>query len=244
VPDAEDALDRLAPRDETPARDWADVVRRAPRSARRPSNALRLALGVAVGALLLVTSALALSHDLRRSLTFGLWSDRPVRPVFAAARLLVEAPAGNGVVARVFEAPASAGGGTCWFTERVPAGTAPTPQNGRGGRSCTVGAYRAERDSPITWAIDIQPRTRNNRKSWQPPLLHGRIKNGVNAERVVLRWRTGEVQLPFKNGHFLYVSPALYRPPRRNFPYDIVAIAADGHVAAHVRIFRSALLVE
>ena len=79
--------------------------------------------------------SLALSSDLHDLL--GL-SDAHPKPLLEEGRLLVEAPADRGKVARLYAAPSSMGG-TCWFVDRAPHGAPVRASDDDGGGSCQIG---------------------------------------------------------------------------------------------------------
>ena len=135
-------LEALAPHDDAGRGDWREVRRRAgiptPTSGSSSHRARRGALVVSL--LLLLAAAVAvpslgLGSDLRDLL--GL-SNAPPRPVFDKAKLLVQAPAGKGEVARLYEAPASTGG-TCWFVDLAPIGSPARTADSGGGGICRLG---------------------------------------------------------------------------------------------------------
>jgi hypothetical protein len=241
-------LEALAPREDGDRADWLEVRRRAglpipdsgSGSHRWRRGALVFSLLVLLAAAVAVPS-LGLGSDLRELL--GL-RNPPPRPVFDQARLLVEAPAGNGEVARLYEAPASTGG-TCWFVDRVPTGSPARTADSDSGGMCRIGESATPPDPqiPITWSVGMQPKTRNNARGWRAPILDGWVNPELRATRVALEWRGGSVELPFANDHFLLVSESLYEPARKNLPYELVAYDGAGAEVARTRIFKSALYV-
>jgi hypothetical protein len=245
-------LELLAPREDAGGADWHEVRRRAgipipdsgTISPRQPHRVRRGALVFSLVVLLAAAVAvpsLGLGSDLRDLL--GL-SNAPPKPLFDKARLLVEAPADKGEMARLYEAPSSAGG-TCWFVDRVPIGSPAPTVDSDGGGMCQVGdsATPPDREVPITWSVGMQPKTRNNTQGWRAPILDGWVNPELGATRVVLKWTGGSVELPFANDHFLFVSESLYEPAGKNLPYELIAYDAAGAEVARTRIFKTALYV-
>jgi hypothetical protein len=196
---------------------------------------------VVIGAAAVAVPSLALSSDLRDL----LWlSDVHPKPVFAQARLLVEAPADRGEVARLYEAPSSIGG-TCRFVDRAPAGSPVRTSDDDGGGMCQIGqpAQPPASDAPMSWSIGMQPKTPDNVRGWRAPMLDGWVNPDLGATRIALEWTGGSVELPFANDHFLFVSESLYEPPESNFPYELVAYDASGAEVGRTRIFKTALRV-
>ena len=241
-------LEALAPNEGAGRANWREVRRRAgipiPDSGNISRRVRRGALAFSLLVLLAATVAvpsLGLGSDLRDLL--GL-SNAPPRPVFDKARLLVEAPADKGDVARLYEAPSSTGG-TCWFVERVPIGTPARTADSEGGGICRSGesATPPGREAPITWSVGMQPKTRNNTRGWRAPILNGWVNPELGGTRVVLEWTGGSIDVPFANDHFLFVSESLYEPAGKNLPYELVAYDAAGAEVARTRIVKSALYV-
>jgi hypothetical protein len=244
-------LELLSPREDVSRVGWPDVCRRAgmrvppatnvqQQSSRRKRRLMVLAL-VTIAAAAVAVPSLALNSDLRDLLGFA---GAPPEPVFAEARLLVEAPADRGEVARLYEAPSSAGG-TCWFVDRVPAGSPVHTSDDDAGGMCQIGQRGQPPASnvPMSWSIGMQPKTPNNVAGWRAPVLDGWVNPELGATRIALEWTGGSVELPFANDHFLFVSELLYDPPDANFPYELVAYDASGAEVGRTRIVKTALRV-
>jgi hypothetical protein len=240
-------LDLLSPPDDGAGVSWSEICRRAgtsiraasvqQQSSRRTRRLVVFAVVILVAAAVTVPS-LALSLELRDLL--GL-SDAHPEPVFSQARLLVEAPADRGEVARLYEAPAS-GGGTCWFVDRAPAGSPVHTNDDDGGGMCQIGQPATPAAAaPLSWSIGRQPKTPDNVRGWRAPILDGWVNPDLGATRIALEWNGGSLELPFANDHFLFVSESLHDPPESNFPYELVAYDAAGAEVARTRIVKSAL---
>ncbi len=242
-------LELLSPPDDGSGVAWPEICRRASTSTRPMATVQqqppRRRRGLAVFAIAVIVAAavavpsLALSSDLRDLL--GL-SDAHHEPLFAQARLLVEAPADRGEVARLYEAPSSLGG-ICWFVDRTPAGSPVRSSDNDGGGMCQIGqaAQPPASDAPMTWNIGRQPKTPNNARGWRAPILDGWVNPDLGATRIALEWTGGSIELPFANSHFLYVSESLYDPPASNFPYELVAYDSSGAAVGRPRILKTAL---
>jgi hypothetical protein len=187
--------------------------------------------------LLAALPSLALSSEVRR--VFGLQD--PPEPLVAQARLLVEAPIGDGRMARVYEAPSSTGG-HCWFTAYLAGGSTVRPETPDGGASCTVGPNSHQppgSEPPILWSISVQPKARSTNARWTPPVIDGWVNPDLRATKVVLEWATGSRESAFANDHFVLVESTLGAPPAENLPYSIVAYDAHGREVARATIRRA-----
>jgi hypothetical protein len=235
-------LDSLAPYEGREAADWNDVLRRSfpantwhgrVSATRVRHRRRRVTLGLAAVMLLAALPSLALSSEVRQ--VIGLEDSEPV---VAQARLLVEAPIGDGRMARVFDAPSSTGG-YCWFTAYSSAESTVSPTAPDGGASCTAGATSGQRrgsEPPILWSVSVQPKPRSTNARWTPPVIDGRVNPGLHAAKVVLEWTGGSREFSFANNHFVLVESRLYEPPAEDLPYLIVAYNADGREVARAAI--------
>ena len=244
-PAVREELDALAPREPEEAPDWDDVRRRARLSERRRRRgAGRVAVVAAAASAVVAVPSIALSSEVRRFLR--LEDPRPTEPVLLEARLLVEAPAGDGIVARMYEAPAS-GGGACEFVTVAPAGSSERPERSGGG-GCTLDAGTARRihspELPIQWTVNVNRKTRWNDATWTPPVLSGWVAPRLGATRVVLEWNGGAEEAAFANDHFVYADASLYNPPEQNLPYEIAAYDAGGREVARERIPRDLMSID
>ena len=230
-------LEELAPPDPHALGEWKDVRERAGFTPKR-----RWHLGVVAVALAAAVAvpSIAFSSAVRKLLGF----EEP-RAVLAQAKLLVEAPAAHGLVARVYEAPAK-DGGRCLFADIVAADAPVVPER-MGGGWCQIGAPvrpPTEDAPPIQMMMSHAPTTRDNERTWQPPLLSGRVDPALGAERVVLEWNGGSQDLAFANDHFVVVTNVLYEPPESSLPIAVVAYDGGGTEVARQAIARDWLSLD
>ncbi len=185
-------LDRFAAAAEPPAPNWRDVVARAGSTRSRLPRALVLTFAAA----LVIGPTLAFSAGVRQFL--GL-STIP-RPVLAKAVLQVSASAPHGQVVRVFVAPSDTGG-TCEFTDIVPAGAAGRAVGGGGG-ACAArrGPLHPKTSAaPLTWSMSMGRKPTGPRlATWVPAVFSGWVNPQLQAARVELVWRRGHLRLGSK----------------------------------------------
>jgi hypothetical protein len=231
-------LERLSAAVEPAVPDWRDVVARAGST----RNLLPRALVVALVVALVIGPTLAFSADVRQLL--GL-SSAP-QPVLAKAVLQVFAPAPHDQTVRLFVAPSDKGG-TCEFTDIVPARSAPRAVGGGGGACVGREAQLHPRDSvaPLTWAMSMGRKpTGPALATWVPVVFSGWVNPRLHATRVELVWRRGHVRLAFEH-HYFVAAPGVVRDPAfADLPFDVVLYNHAGHAIAHQRIPESVLYFE
>lgn len=228
-------LERLAEAVEPAAPNWRDVVARAGSTRRL----LPRALVVALVAALVIGPAVAFSAGVRQLL--GL-SSAP-QPVLAKAGLRVSAPASHSQIVRLFVAPSDKGG-TCEFTDIVPAGSAPRAVGGGGG-ACTGRAAQLHPKNtvaPLSWTMSmVRKPTGPALATWVPVVFSGWINPRLHAARVELVWRHGHLPLAFEHDYFVAAPPVLRNPAFANLPFDVMVYNHAGHAIAHRRIPESLL---
>ena len=225
--------------------DWDDVRRRAAPTRNSPRRK-RIALAV-VSAVVAVVAVggptVAFSGTVQRLL--GL-SDHP-GPVLSQARFILEAPAGDGVVARTYTSPFSEGG-QCEFQAFAPAGSPVLPAERNGGGSCTTGPSTRSRSSEsISFFVNVgrpaAARLRPDSAARPLAMLGGVVPASLHVTRVELQWATGAAPFVFKEGHFLLVFRRLVNPSESDLPVFIVAYDAQGMEVAREKVPSSQLYV-
>jgi hypothetical protein len=199
----------------------------------------RFALAVATLAAIAVPTV-ALSGTAQRFL--GL-ADRP-GPVLDEAQFVLEAPAGDGVVARLYTSPFNRGG-ECVFTTFAKAGSPIRPVERNGGGSCAR-TMQLPPGEPFTFSVSL---TRLPLASWLRPdpstgpraAIDGVVAPDLQAARVELQWASGSENLVFMDDYFLLVTDRLFNPPERDLPFEVVAYDAQGKEVARRKVPSSSL---
>ncbi len=238
-------LDRLAPDDDQPWLEWADVVRRAHPDNRSATTLRRPRWMVAVLGLLVAIAvaapAVAFSNGVRRLLNLNFSG-----PVPASEQVVLSAPIGNGFYAHLITA-ASTTGGRCELVADDHSATATLPAQGAGGGCSLKGSKPvglATKALPLVTGLSVGRRVRKgNPANWVPPIVSGNVYPDLHATRVEIAWRTGSHQLTLKNGYFLGGTPNLYMPPFQAFPFYVVAYNAQGHQVARRKLDSPSLLL-
>ena len=184
----------------------------------RQRNVRLVALAV-LGLLATVVPAVALSATVREFLGLS--------PVLAEARLVLEVPAGEGLVARLYTSP-SEHGGECKFVDVAPAGSPPqVTRMGAGG--CGPPVQALWDGAPITTHMSIGRGT-------PPAFIDGTVRPELGVARVELKWSTGSEPLAYKDGFFLGVTDMIYNPPAERLPFFVVAYDDGGREVARFKI--------
>jgi len=231
-------LERLAAAAEPAVANWSEVIACAGSTRSLLPRTLVVALVVA----LVIGPTLAFSAGVRHLL--GL-SSAP-QPVLAKAVLQVSAPAPHDQIVRLFVAPSDKGG-TCEFTDVVPAGSAQGAVGGGGGACTGRAAQLHPRGSvaPLMWAISMSRRpTGPALATWVPVVFTGWINPQMHAARAELVWRRGHVRLAFEHDYFVAAPTVLRNPAFANLPFDVVVYDHAGHAITRRRIPESLLYFE
>jgi hypothetical protein len=236
----EELLKEAAPK-VTSAADWQDVLRRSTPSGRRGGNPI-VAIAVLVVIVAIAVPAIALSTTVQRLVGFGEGGG----PVAPQARLILEAPAGDDVVVRLYSAPSSQGG-ECEFIHYAKAGApvdVPQP-NGAGWCRNDVGGTQSHADqsprSPaFTFSVSVSPTpvaaTLRRDSTGPHVVISGSVAPNLQAASVKLEGPSRSESLHFIDNHFLTATDSIYRPRPNELPIDIVAYDAQGREVARERI--------
>ena len=231
-------LERLAAAAEPAVANWSEVIACAGSTRSLLPRTLVVALVVA----LVIGPTLAFSAGVRHLL--GL-SSAP-QPVLAKAVLQVSAPAPHDQIVRLFVAPSDKGG-TCEFTDVVPAGSGPRAVVGGGGACVGRTAQLHPKGSvaPLTWAMSMSRRpTGPALATWVPVVFSGWVNPRLYTARVELVWRRGHVRLAFEHDYFVAAPAVVRNPAFANLPFDVVVYDRAGHAIARQRIPESLLYFE
>ena len=190
----------------------------------------RFALAVVTLAAIAVP-AVALSGTVERFL--GL-ADRP-GPVLQEARFVLEAPAEDGVVARLYTSPFNRGG-ECVFTTFARAGSPTRPVEESGGGSCAQ-TMQLPKGETVQVSVSL---ARRPLASWLRPdpsagpraAIDGAVSPDLQVARVELQWANGSQDVVFKDNYFLLVTDRLFNPPEQDLPFAVVAYDAQGKEVA------------
>jgi hypothetical protein len=194
----------------------------------------RFALAVAILVAIAVPTV-ALSGTAQRFL--GL-ADRP-GPVLDDAQFVLEIPAGDGVVVRLYTSPFNRGG-ECVFTTFAKAGSPIRPVEASGGGSCGQ-TMELPPGEPFTFAVSL---TRLPLASWLRPdpstgpraAIDGMVAPDLQAARIDLQWASGSQEFVLKDHYFLLVTDRLFNPPEEDLPFWVVAYDAEGKEVARRKV--------
>lgn len=219
------------------APDWQDVLRRSSPRGRRAGNRT-IGIGVLVVILAVAAPAIALSTTMQRLV--GL-SDRGGLLV-TQAHLILEAPAGDDIVVRLYSAPSNLGG-ECEFTHyaKVGAPVDPPPQP-TGGGWCRIGgahpsqAGESMRRAAIRLFVSVgqAPVGAALRPDSTGPhvLIGGAVLPDLYATSVRIEGPSLSERLHFNDNHFLLATDSIYKPSPDELPLNIVAYDAEGREVA------------
>ena len=236
----EELLEEAAPA-ATSSPDWDDVLRRSNGSGRRAGNRI-VAVAVLAAIVIIAVPALALSTTIQRLVGF----DERGGPVAAQAQLILEAPAGDDVVVRLYSAPSDKGG-ECEFTHYTKAGAPVQLSQPTGGGWCRndAGETPSRPDqSPQTPAFSFSvsvsstPVAATLRPDGTGPhvVVTGSVAPYLQAASVKLEGPSLSESLHFAHNHFLTATDSIYRPRPDQLPIDIVAYDAQAREVARERV--------
>lgn len=186
---------------------------------RRSRRVVAAAVAVAVAAI--AAPALATSDDVRSFFR----GDEPLA-VLDQSRLVVVAPVGEGKLARVWEAPARAGG-ECSFTTVGPEADRGKP-NEMGSGICGPASADLQRSTTVSVTVDNRPDAAADLEKWVPPLVEGYLDPALGATSVEVRWTGGSKKLAYSDGRFIGSVEELYNAGAEMLPIQLVARGAQG----------------
>jgi hypothetical protein len=203
------------------------------RSPRLQGRRRRFVLAVAILAAIAVPTV-ALSGTAQRLL--GLADDPG--PVLDEAQFVLESPAGDGVVVRLYTSPFNRGG-ECVFTTFAKAGSPIRPVERSGGGACAQTLQLAPGE--LTFSVSL---TRLPLASWlrtdpstgPRAAIDGVAAPDLEAARVELQWASGSEDFVFEDGYFLLVTDRLFNPPEQDLPFEVVVYDAQGKEVARRKV--------
>lgn len=222
--------------------DWQDVLRRSSSARDQRAGSRIVAIGVLVVIVAIGLPAMALSTTMQRLV--GL-TERG-GPDTTQAHLVLEAPAGDDVVVRLYSAPSSQGG-ECEFTQYANAGAPvdlPQPNGGGWCRDDLDGNQTPPgeplRSSAVTFFVSVSPtpiaETLRPDSTGPHVVIGGSIAPSLQAASVKLEGPSLSESLHFNENHFLTATDSIYRLGPDELPLNIVVYDAQGHEVARERI--------